>query len=354
MNLFGFEIKRAADSEQQLDNTPSFVPETADDGAVIVAAGGAYGTYVDLEGTVKTEAQLVNRYRDMSMHPEVDSAIDDIVNEAIVNDPDEDIVKMNLDRTGLSDNIKKLFQKEFTTVLELLNFNSQCYDIFRRWYVDGRLYYHVVIDIKSPELGIQELRYVDPRRLRKIKEVRKRKDPKTNINITDTKAEYYLFSEKNFSDKASSASSSPAAGIKIAKDSIVHITSGLMDVSNSLVLSNLHKAIKALNQLRTLEDAALIYRISRAPERRIFYVDVGNLPKMKAEQYLRDIMIRHKNRLVYDASNGEIRDDRKFMTLLEDYWFPRREGGRGTEVQTLPPGQNLGEMGDILYFQENL
>jgi hypothetical protein len=354
MNLFGFEIKRAADSEQQLDNTPSFVPETADDGAVIVAAGGAYGTYVDLEGTVKTEAQLVNRYRDMSMHPEVDSAIDDIVNEAIVNDPDEDIVKMNLDRTGLSDNIKKLFQKEFTTVLELLNFNSQCYDIFRRWYVDGRLYYHVVIDIKSPELGIQELRYVDPRRLRKIKEVRKRKDPKTNINITDTKAEYYLFSEKNFSDKASSASSSPAAGIKIAKDSIVHITSGLMDVSNSLVLSNLHKAIKALNQLRTLEDAAVIYRISRAPERRIFYVDVGNLPKMKAEQYLRDIMIRHKNRLVYDASNGEIRDDRKFMTLLEDYWFPRREGGRGTEVQTLPPGQNLGEMGDILYFQENL
>lgn len=354
MNLFGFEIKRADDDQQQSTNTPSFVPEITDDGAVVVAAGGAYGTYVDLEGTVKSEAELVNRYRDMAMHPEVDSAIDDIVNEAIVNDPDTDIIKMNLDKTGLSDNVKKIIQKEFVNVQELLGFGSQCYDIFRRWYVDGRLYYHVVIDVKNPELGIQELRYVDPRRLRKVKEVRKKKDPKTNAPLTELKAEYFIYSEKNFNDKITASSATPASGLRIAKDSIVHVTSGLMDVSNSLVLSNLHKAIKPLNQLRTLEDAAVIYRISRAPERRVFYIDVGNLPKMKAEQYLRDMMVRHKNRLVYDASTGELRDDRKFMTMLEDYWLPRREGGRGTEITTLPPGQNLGEMGDIEYFQENL
>jgi hypothetical protein len=354
MNLFGFEIKRAGDDQQQQRDTPSFAPPTADDGAVVVAAGGAYGTYVDLEGTVKSEAELVNRYREMSMHPEVDSAVDDIVNEAIINDPDEPVVKMNLDNTKLSTNIKKVIESEFNTILELLNFNYQSYDVFRRWYVDGRLYYHVIINIKDPSLGIQELRYVDPRKLRKIKEVKRKKDPKTNATTTNISAEYYLYSEKNFNDKIAASSSSPTSGLKIAKDSIVQVTSGLMDVGNTLVLSYLHKAIKPLNQLRTLEDACVIYRISRAPERRIFYIDVGNLPKMKAEQYLRDMMIRHKNRLVYDASSGEIRDDRKFMTMLEDYWLPRREGGRGTEITTLPAGEHLGEMGDIEYFQTKL
>lgn len=351
MNLFGFEIKRYEDTPQERAKTPSFVPEITDDGAVVVAAGGAYGTYVDLDGSIKSESELVNKYRTMALHPEVDSAVDDIINEAIVNDPGEPIIKMNLDETGLSENVKKLIQSEFTNILELLNFNAQCYDIFRRWYVDGRLYFHAVIDVTDPKRGIVELRYVDPRRLRKIKEVKKKRDLKSSAIQTDVAAEYYLYSEKNFNDKISAATANPTTGLKIAKDSIVHVTSGLMDVGNSLVLSHLHKAIRPLNQLRTLEDAAVIYRVSRAPERRVFYIDVGNLPKMKAEQYLRDMMIRHKNKLVYDASTGEMRDDRKFMTMLEDYWLPRREGGRGTEITTLPPGQHLGEMGDIEYFQ---
>ena len=354
MNLFGFEIKRYDDTPQQKDKTPSFVPELKDDGAVVVAAGGAYGTYIDLEGTVKSESELVNKYRQMSMHPEVDSAIDDIVNEAIVVEPDDDTVSIMLDDINVSDSIKKTITQEFKTILDLLNFNNQCYDIFRRWYVDGRLYYHLVIDITNPKLGIQELRYIDPRKIRKIKEVKKKKDQKTGAPITTTEAEYFLFSERYFTDKTAAASSNPAAGVRIAKDSVVQVTSGLMDVSNSLVLSYLHKAIKPLNQLRTLEDATVIYRVSRAPERRIFYIDVGNLPKMKAEQYLRDMMVRHKNRVIYDASTGEIRDDRKFMTMLEDYWLPRREGGKGTEITTLPGGNLVGELADVEYFQQKL
>lgn len=354
MNLFGFEIKRADETPQVQQKTPSFVPETTDDGAVIVAAGGVYGTYVDLEGTVKTEAELVNKYREMSMHPEVDSAIDDIVNEAVVTDAEVDTVRILLDDVQVGNNIKKIITQEFEEVKELLNFNNQCYDIFRRWYVDGRVYFHALIDVTNPSLGITEIRYIDPRRIRKIKEVTKKKDPKTNAPLTNVKAEYYLYTDKNLNDKTSPATSSPSAGLKIAKDSIIHVTSGLMDAGNSVVLSYLHKAIKPLNQLRTLEDATVIYRVSRAPERRIFYIDVGNLPKMKAEQYLRDMMIRHKNKIVYDASTGEIRDERKFMTMLEDYWFPRREGSRGTEITTLPAGQNLGEMSDVEYFQQKL
>jgi len=354
INLFGFEIKRPSDDPKLQAKMPSFVPESNDDGAVVVASGGAYATYVDLEGTVKSEADLVNKYREMSMHPEVDSAIDDIVNESIVNEENEEVIKLDLDNTGLTSSTKKLIQEEFKYILQLLNFDFQCYDLYRRWYIDGRLYFHAVIDTDAPEDGIQELRYIDPRRIRKIKEVKKKKDNLTGATITQDKGEYYIYSEKNFNDKITAASSSPTNGLRIAKDSIVHVTSGLTDVSGSLVLSYLHKAIKPLNQLRTLEDAAVIYRVSRAPERRIFYIDVGNLPKMKAEQYLRDIMIKHKNKLVYDSSTGELRDDRKFLTMLEDYWFPRREGSRGTEIQTLPPGQHLGEMGDIEYFLEKL
>jgi len=354
MILFGFEIKRPANTAQEQSKAPSFVPQVSDDGALVVAAGGAYGTYIDLEGTVKSEADLVNKYRMMSMHPEVDSAIDDVVNEAIVSDDDSPPVRIILDDTNLSASVKRAITQEFEEITTLLNFNNQCYEIFRRWYIDGRLYLHAIINIDNPKLGIQELRFIDPRRIRKVKEVQKKKDPKTNATLNSTKAEYYIYSEKNFNDSTSVASSSPTAALKIAKDSIVHVTSGLLDVSNTLVLSYLHKAIKPLNQLRTLEDATVIYRVSRAPERRIFYIDVGNLPKMKAEQYLQDMMTRHKNRLVYDASTGELRDDRKFMTMLEDYWLPRREGNRGTEITTLPGGQNLGEMADVEYFQMKL
>jgi len=352
MRLFGFEIKRQ-DKEPE---PQSFAPPQEDDGAVIVAAGGVYGTYVDLEGSAKTEAELVTKYRDMTNQPEVDQAVDDIVNEAIVSEPEVETVSLNLDKTNTSPNIKKLIIEEFENIKKLLNFDNQAFDIFRRYYVDGRLYYHAIIDDKKPELGLKELRYIDPRKIRKIKEIKKKKDQVTGATLTEKAAEYFLYSEKGYYNAGNSnlGNQGMTGGIRIAKDSIIHITSGLMDTNNTIVLSHLHKAIKVLNQLRTLEDATVIYRISRAPERRIFYIDVGNLPKMKAEQYLRDMMIRHKNRVVYDSQTGEIRDDRKFMTMLEDYWLPRREGNKGTEITTLPGGQNLGEMTDVNYFQKKL
>ena len=352
MRLFGFEFRRPVEEEPV-----SFAPPREDDGAVMVAAGGVYGTYVDLEGSAKTEAELVTRYRDMANYPEVDQAIDDIVNEAIVTEEEEVTVAINLDELDLSDNVKNIFRDEFETILELLNFNNQSYDIFRRFYIDGRLYYHAIIDEKSPSEGIKELRYVDPRKIRKVREVKKKKDQNSGVTVQATAKEYFMFNDKGFFNAGNgsySGNSATTGGIRIAKDSIVHVTSGLMDTNNTVVLSHLHKAIKTLNQLRTLEDATVIYRMSRAPERRIFYIDVGNLPKMKAEQYLRDMMIRHKNRVVYDAATGEIRDDRKFMTMLEDYWLPRREGNKGTEITTLPAGQNLGELTDVKYFQTKL
>ena len=353
--LFGFEIRRAVDPKEEQQKQPTFAPETTDDGAVVVAAGGAYGTYIDLQGAARTEAELVTKYREMSMHPEVEKAIDDVVNEAIVIEPNKKIVQLNLDDTKLSANIKKLITQEFDNVLNLLSFEKSGFDIFRRWYVDGRMYYHIVIDITKPDEGIKELRYIDPRKLRKIREV-KRKRNKGNETVTTEKVqEYFIYNEKGFQNKAGEVGTATTVqGLKISLDSIVHVTSGVLDPNNTLVLSNLHKAIKPLNQLRALEDATVIYRISRAPERRIFYIDVGNLPKMKAEQYLRDMMIRHKNKVVYDASTGEIRDDRKFTTMLEDYWFPRRDGSRGTEITTLPAGQNLGQMEDVEYFQKKL
>lgn len=352
MEFFGFEIRRKADESKE--NLDAIAPDLQDDGALVVAAGGSYGMYVDIEGSAKTEAELVTRYREMALHPECEAAVDDIINEAINSEIDK-IIEIILDGVPVSPNIKKMIEEEFDYIADLLNFNQQGYDIFRRWYIDGRMYYQAVIDKTNPRLGIQELRYIDPRKIRKVKEVKTKKlktQDNTMANTKDVSREYYIYSEKGF--YGPSTTSTQTSGLRIAKDSIIHVTSGLVDAKSTMVLSYLHKAIKPLNQLKTIEDASVIYRISRAPERRIFYIDVGNLPKMKAEQYLRDMMTRHKNKLVYDIGTGEVRDDRKFMTMLEDFWLPRREGGRGTEITTLPGGQNLGEIEDIKYFQDKL
>lgn len=343
--LFGFKITRV-DGEQK-EELKTFVPPQVDDGAIEIAPGGSYGTFVDLDGTAKSESELVTRYREMSMQPECDSAVEDIVNEAIVMD-DEDPIEIVLDNLKQPASIKNKIKEEFETILEMLDFSNKGYDIFRRWYVDGRIYHHIIINEKDPRDGIKELRYIDPRKIRKVREKSKSKDPRTGATIyNQDQKEYYLYNPKGIT-------SSATQGIKIAVDSISHVHSGLMDTRNNMILGHLHKAVKPLNQLRMLEDATVIYRLARAPERRIFYIDVGNLPKMKAEQYLRDMMVKHKNKLVYDAATGEVRDDRKFMTMLEDFWLPRREGGRGTEITTLPGGQNLGEMEDVDYFRRKL
>ena len=345
MQLFGFNITRS--DQESKEDLKTFVPPSPDDGALEIAPGGSYGTFVDLDGTAKSEAELVTRYREMSMQPECDSAVEDIVNEAIVMD-DESPVEIVLDNLKQPNSVKNKIREEFDTVLAMLDFSNRAYDIFRRFYVDGRLYHHIIINDKDPRDGIKELRYIDPRKIRKVREKVKSKDPRTGAVIYNKEQkEYYLYNPKGIT-------SSATQGIKIAKDSISHVHSGLMDSRNNMVLGYLHKAVKSLNQLRMLEDATVIYRLARAPERRIFYIDVGNLPKMKAEQYLRDMMVKHKNKLVYDASTGEVRDDRKFMTMLEDFWLPRRDGGRGTEITTLPGGQNLGEMEDVDYFRRKL
>ena len=349
VELFGFEFKRKVPLEPQ----PSFAPKDTDDGAVVISAGGSFGTYVDLDGTVRTEAELVTKYREMALQPECDAAVDEIVNETMSID-EKEIIKIDLDGLDITDRLKKAIRDEFENCLNILDFNRHAYEIYRRWYIDGRLYYHIVIDEKDPKAGIKEVRYVDPRKIRKIREVSKKRVRGGETNeavITKIQNEYYIYNDKGFSYGNKSVGPT-TTGLKIAKDSILHITSGLTDTNGTMVLSYLHKAIKALNQLRTLEDALVIYRLARAPERRIWYIDVGNLPKMKAEQYVRDIMVKHKNRLIYDADTGNIRDDRKFMTMLEDYWLPRREGGKGTEVTTLPGGQTLGQMDDVLYFQK--
>ena len=350
MQLFGFEIKRK--NEEPLE---SFAPEIKDDGAVVVAAGGAYGTFIDLDGTARSESELVAKYREISLQPELEMAIDDIVNEAIDADSDQ-IVTLNTDKLEYGDKVKDLIREEFDNVLDLFNFQNESYEIFKRWYIDGRMYYHIIIDETKPREGIKELRYLDPRKIRKVREVKRK--PKGQITVFNTQREYYVYNDRSFLPAGGNAGmpldTNTASGMRISTDSILHVTSGLMDKNNNLVYSYLQKAIKPLNQLRTLEDATVIYRISRAPERRIFYIDVGNLPKVKAEQYLRDMMVRHKNRLVYDAGTGEVRDDRKYMTMLEDYWLPRREGNRGTEITTLPAGQNLGELQDVQYFQRKL
>ena len=303
-----------------------------------------------MEGTAKNEQELIRRYREIALHPECDMAIEDIVNEAIVANELKDAVKLNLENVEYSKEIRHKIEKEFVEVLRLMNFNTRGHDIFRRWYVDGRVYYHKIIDRESPVKGITELRYIDPRKIKKIREIRKKRpDGATpyGLTVVDEFEEYFIYNEKGVSNTTS-------GGIKIAPDAIAFCPSGIVDQNKNLVLSYLHKAIKPVNQLRMIEDASVIYRIARAPERRIFKIDVGNLPKVKAEQYLRDVMARYRNKLVYDATTGEIRDDRNYMSMLEDFWLPSREGGRGTQIDTLPGGANLGEIADIEYFRAKL
>ena len=349
-SLFGFSISRDKGEEDQ-KTQQSFTPPTNDDGALTITSAAYYGTYVDLDGTAKNEVELISRYREMAMQPEIESAIDDIINEAICQDDDGKNIKIVLDNLKQPEKIKDAIRAEFGNVLRILNYNNMAHDIFRRYYVDGRLYYHIIIDRENPMQGIRELRYIDPRKLRKVREVKKKKDERTGVEVMNVINEYYIFNDKVVSG---SSSNFGPVGVRITTDSIISVVSGLMDSRRAVVLSYLHKAIKPLNQLRMIEDATVIYRISRAPERRIFYIDVGNLPKLKAEQYLRDIMVKYKNKLVYDANTGEVRDDRKFLSMMEDFWLPRREGGKGTEIATLPGGQNLGELEDVKYFEKKL
>ena len=349
-SLFGFSISRDKNEAEQAVQQ-SFSPPTNDDGALTITSAAYYGTYVDLDGTAKNEVELISRYREMAMQPEIESAIDDIINEAICQDDDGKIIDIVLDNLKQSDKIKKAIREEFQIVLKLLNYNNMASDIFRRYYIDGKMYYHIIIDKENPTQGIKELRYIDPRKLRKVREIKKKKDERTGVDVMDVINEYYIYNDKVTTGASSNFG---PVGVRITTDSIISVVSGLMDSRRAVVLSYLHKAIKPLNQLRMIEDATVIYRISRAPERRIFYIDVGNLPKLKAEQYLRDIMVKYKNKLVYDANTGEVRDDRKFLSMMEDFWLPRREGGKGTEITTLPGGQNLGELEDVKYFERKL
>ena len=349
--LFGYSLER---KKKGSEKGPSFVHKDSEDAAQPIAAGGYFGQYVDLGDSANkaSDIDLIGRYREMSLHPEADAAINDIVNEAIAGDLDDHPVDIELSNLNVSQNVKNRIREEFENVLSLLNFDQKAYDIFRRWYIDGRLFYHKMINPDNPKEGITELRYIDPRKIKKVVEFDKPKDrvspvdPQVNALIPKN-VEYYIYSPKGLRGYENN-------GIKIAPDAICFCHSGQLDMQRNYVLSHLHKAIKALNQLRMIEDSLVIYRLSRAPERRIFYIDVGNLPKQKAEQYLREVMSRYRNKLVYNADTGEIRDDKKFMSMLEDFWLPRREGGRGTEITTLPGGQNLGELEDVKYFQKKL
>jgi len=358
MELFGLEIKRKKGDETKAQ---SFVPPQ-NDGSVIeigkdhgmggfASTGGVIGQYIDMEGGVKNEADLVTRYRTMSLVPECDAAIEDIVNESISSNDLDAPVSINLDRVNhFSDSTKEKIRENFDDVLELLGFRELSHDIYRKWYVDGRLYYHKMVDTKNTKVGIQGLRPIDPQKIRKIREVDKKKDEKTGVEVIKKTDEYYIFNDQGFDKSGNNTGQT----VKINSDAITHVTSGLLDYNQKVVVGYLHKAMKSVNQLRMLEDALVIYRISRAPERRIFYIDVGNLPKARAEQYLKEVQTSYRNKLVYNADTGEVKDDRKHMNMLEDFWLPRREGGRGTEISTLPGGQNLGEIEDILYFQKKL
>jgi hypothetical protein len=347
VTLFGFEIKRKKDTSQE--KLQSIVPPTDQDGAGYVTAAGAhYGTYVNLGGEdhAKDNLQNIRQYRAVATHPEVDAAIEDIVNESVISGEGESSISLTMDKVeGLSESLKKQINEEFDNVVSMLNFNDLGHDIFRRWYVDGRIYHHLVVDEKNLKLGIQEIRPVDATKIRKVKEVKKKKDPVTGASLIDNVNEFYIYQEKPGGTNQ---------GVKLSTDSVSYVTSGLLDVDRKRVVSHLHKALKPINQLRMMEDSLVIYRLARAPERRIFYIDVGNLPRGKAETYMKDIMARYRNKLVYDADTGKIRDDRKHMSMLEDFWLPRREGGRGTEISTLPGGENLGQIDDIVYFQKRL
>ena len=359
--LFGFSIEN---QEPVTPTTLSPVPPNKEDGSDFYLTSGFFGSYVDIEGVYRTEFDLIKRYREMALHPECDSAIEDIVNEAIVSDTNDSPVQIELSNLNASDGIKKKIRDEFKYILELLDFDKKSHEIYRNWYIDGRLYYHKVIDFKNPQEGIQELRYIDAMKMRYVRQQKKTENDKyrlSNMNSDNPMdyefpqiEEYFIYSPKMSYPTGNPSSMGGSQGIKMTKDSVTYCTSGLVDRNKGSTLSYLHKAIKSLNQLRMIEDSLVIYRLSRAPERRIFYIDVGNLPKVKAEQYLRDVMMRYRNKQVYDSSTGEIRDDKKFMAMLEDFWLPRREGGRGTEISTLPGGQNLGEITDINYFQEKL
>jgi len=343
-DFFGFEINRKG--KAQLEPV-SIVPSTDADGAGVINSGGHFGAYLDLDADkAQNEVEQLLKYRDIASQPECDAAIEDIVNEAIVGDHNESPVNIILDKLQVSDKVKTIVREEFMNVLSLMQFNSYSHDIFRKWYIDGRLPYHVIIDEKNPKGGIRELRYIDPLQLRKIKEIEEKADPKTGAKLIVKQEEYFLFQDKKMN--------SADTGVKIHPDAIIYTTSGMLDPGRKKILSFLHKAIKPVNQLRMMEDSLVIYRISRAPERRIFYIDVGNLPKGKAEEYLRNIMNQYRNKLVYDASTGDIKDDKKHMSMLEDFFLPRREGGRGTEISTLPGGENLGQIDDIIYFQKKL
>ena len=343
MQLFGFEIrkKEAAVDQERV----SVVSPSSDDGSTVVASASAYyGMVMDIEGVVKNENDLIRRYREVAQYADTDAAIEDIVNESIISE--DGSIKLDLDNVKLSDGIKKKMQDEFTNVLRLFKFSDKGHDIFRSWYIDGRLYYHILLDEKNPKAGIAELRYVDPRKIRRIKNVEKVKTP-NGVDVTKVVDEYYLYNDKGITEQTTQ-------GVKLTLDSVIFAPSGLMDANTGMMMSHLHKAIKPVNQLKMIEDAVVIYRISRAPERRVFYVDVGNLPKLKAEQYVNDIMNKFRNKVVYDATTGEVRDDRKHLSMMEDFWMPRREGGKGTEITTLPGGQNLGDIQDIQYFQQKL
>ena len=351
VQLLGFQITRQTDDkEKPAEAKQAFTVPSPDDGVTTISAGGYFGQYLDMEVTAKNDVDLIKRYREIAQHPECDMAIEDIINEVIVSNERDQSVSVSLDKLAVSENIKSKIRDEFDEVMKLLNFDEKGHDIFKRFYIDGRIYFHKVIDPQSPRKGITELRYIDPRKIKKVREITKKRDTKgaKGIEIIEKTAEWFVYNEKGMSSGNSNA------GLKISSDSITFLTSGVIDQTKNMVMGHLHKAIKPVNQLRMIEDAVVIYRIVRAPERRIFYVDVGNLPKVKAEQYLRDVMARYRNKLVYDASTGEIRDDRKHMSMLEDFWLPRREGAKGTEVSTLAGGQNLGEIADVQYFQKKL
>jgi hypothetical protein len=349
MEIFGFQITRkAGDKQRGVEKRPaSFVPPSTDDGSTAIAAGGYYGQYLDIDGdSVKTDSELIRKYRMTAEQPECDQAIEDIVNEAIVADDDMSPVEVNLDDLDQPKSIKEQIRLEFDNVVKLLNFNSAGHEIFRRWYIDGRLHYHIIIDDNSPKKGIIELRPIDSLKIRKVREVKDEIDHNTGAKILKEVGEYFVYQENTLQRND--------VGLKISKDAVCYVPSGLLDSTRKKVLSHLHKAIKPVNQLRMMEDSLVIYRLSRAPERRIFYIDVGNLPKGKAEEYLRGIMNQYRNKMVYDAQTGELRDDRKHMSMLEDFWLPRREGGRGTEITTLPGGENLGQIDDIIFFQKKM
>ena len=351
INLFGFEIIR---KKPETDIQPQITAPITDDGAVELSAGGYFGTYLDLEASFKNEADLISRYREMSLQPELESAIDEIVNEAIVHDESGKSVSIILDDLEVSDEIKDSIRQEFNNVLKLLNFSNDGSGLFRDWYIDGRVYFQVLVDRAQPQLGIQELVYIDPRKIKKVRTVEKKKDPRTGAELVSGVQEFYVFNDKATVQGTQTVSTLGDASLKIAVDAIVNVNSGILDPKRQMILSYLHKAIKPLNQLRMVEDAVVIYRLSRAPERRVFYIDVGNMPRIKAEQYLRDFMTKFRNKVVYDSTTGEVKDDRKFMSIMEDFWIPRRGEGKSTEITTLPPGQNLGEMSDVKYFEQKL